>query len=144
MFADRFECAIPKDSTCADVFSISVDGLPDGVFFLRQKLVDESATVLDNGYSIHSTKDIPYRELLFQGEVELDTQITGNSIILTNRGNKVISALTVSTDNGDNVYFHDGCIMLLPGESDSVDMTVCKAAPTLYCSGFGVPFKRII
>ena len=110
---------------------------------MRQKLIDANNTVIDSGYSIHSTDDIPYRNLLLQGEVGLDARINGNSIILTNNGSEVISALTVSTDNKDNAYFDDGCIMLLPGESVTVNMTVYGETPTLYCSGFGVPFTRI-
>ena len=78
-----------------------------------------------------------------QGDVGLDARIDGNAVILTNKGNEVISALTISADNDDNVYFDDGCIMLLPGESVSVNMTVYGKTPTLYCSGFGVPFTRI-
>ena len=99
--------------------------------------------MIDKGYSVHSTKDIPYRDLLLQGAVGLDSKIEKDSVILTNNGNEVISALTISTDNYDNAYFDDGCIMLLPGESISVNMTVFGEPPTLYCSGFGVPFTRI-
>lgn len=143
LFTDRRECAAHTDGISSNAFKISVSDLPDSVFFMRQKLIDANNTVIDSGYSIHSTDDIPYRNLLLQGEVGLDARIDGNSIILTNNGSEVISALTVSTDNEDNAYFDDGCIMLLPGESVTVNMTVYGETPTLYCSGFGVPFTRI-
>ena len=143
VFTDRCECIIAADGISANTFNISVKNLPDGVFFMRQKLVDGNGTVIDKGYSVHSTKDIPYRDLLLQGAVDLDSKIEKDSVILTNNGNEVISALTISTDNYDNAYFDDGCIMLLPGESISVNMTVLGDTPTLYCSGFGVPFTRI-
>ena len=143
IFTDRCGCIVPADGISANTFNISVSNLPDSVFFMRQKLVDGNGTVIDKGYSVHSTKDIPYRDLLLQGAVGLDSKIGRDSVILTNNGNEVISALTISTDNGDNAYFDDGCIMLLPGESISVNMTVIGEPPTLYYSGFGVPFTRI-
>ena len=143
VFGDRCECIIPADGISGNTFNISVNNLPVGVFFMRQKLVDGNGAVIDKGYSVHSTDDIPYRNLLLQGDVGLDYKINSDSIILTNNGDEVISALTISTDNRDNVYFDDGCIMLLPGESISVNMTVLGESPTLYCSGFGVPFRKI-
>ena len=142
-FTDTCKCTVAADEICTDAFKISVKSLPNGVFFMRQKLVDSAGAIIDTGYSVHSTDDIPYRALLLQGAVGLDTKIKENSVILTNKGHAVISALTISTDNNDNVYFDDGCIMLLPGESASINMTVCGTSPTLYCSGFGVPFTQI-
>ena len=143
VFSDHCECAVSSDGTCKDIFKISVNDLPDNVFFMRQQLIDSDGLVIDKGYSVHSSTNIPYRNLLLQESVGLDARIDGNSVILKNTGNEVISALTISTDNSDNVYFDDGCIMLLPGESAVITMTVCGEFPTLYCSGFGVPFTRI-
>jgi beta-mannosidase len=142
LFSEESECYADTDTVTANAMSISFTNLPDGLFFLRQSLIDANGKTIETGYSIHSTKEKPYRDLMLQESVTLDSEVRGDSVILTNKGDKIISALTVSTDNSDRVFFSDGCIMLLPGETATVNMSYEGDAPTLYVSGFGVPYRK--
>lgn len=137
------ECFAEADSVVESAMTVNLKTLPEGVFFLRQTLKNVEGEAIETGYSIHSTKDEPYRELMLMDEVELQAELLGSTVSLTNKGDRVISALTVSTDNSDRAFFSDGCIMLLPGETAAIDMSYDGETPTLYVSGFGVPFYKI-
>lgn len=139
----RCNCVAGADSVTSTAMEAIFSNLPEGVFFLRQKLLDLFGNVLDEGYSIHSTKQIPYRDLLLQPSCPIAATLAGNQITLKNNGSFVVSALTLECDNSGNAYFSDGCMMLLPGEviSISVEFINHKEVP-LYLSGFGVPYQR--
>lgn len=132
------------DSVEAVAASAVFKNLPDGVFFLRQMLLDLEGNVLDKGYSIHSTNEVPYAELLSQPECRIETNLKDGKLYLTNTGNAVVSGLTVECDNRNTVFFSDGCLMLLPGEEVCMELEyVPDQTIQLMMSGFGVPYQNI-
>lgn len=138
------ECTVQPDSVVPCAGSFVFTRLPEGVFFLRQNLLDEEGNVVETGYSIHSTKEIPYADLLTQPECPMEVKLEGNHVYLKNKGNVVVSGLTVECDNQQNIFFSDGCLMLLPGECIRIQMdTMQETEPRLYLSGFGVPYQQI-
>jgi len=118
--------------------------LPDGVFFLRTTLYNSDGTQVETGFSIHSTHDIPYKQLLTMPECEITASFDGDTLSLRNNGSKVVSALTLECKNCDNVFFSDGCLMLLPGEEAEIKIEFAdgKKVPLLI-SGFGVPYRQL-
>lgn len=59
-------------------------------------------------------------------------------------GTAVASGLTLECRNQDHVLFSDGCLMLLPGEEISLEVTFTDGATVpLFLSGFGVPYHRL-
>lgn len=127
-----------------NIAAICTHNLPDGVFFLRQSLYDQNGTLTDCGYSIHSTAEIPYRELITTEECDLEVNLCGNKAELTNKGKKVISALTLECDSSQHVIFSDGCCMLLPNEKKTIELDFAEEiTPTLFVSGFGIPYRKL-
>jgi len=137
-------CSAKSDSVNAFAAKVSFTNLPDGVFFLRQTLYDDAHTVLETGYSIHATQDIPYAPLLTQPECSIKASLDGDTLKLKNLGNAVVSGLTVECGNDNTVDFSDGCIMLLPGEERDLSIRFHDHKPaSLYISGFGVPYQEL-
>jgi hypothetical protein len=137
------DCSADADSTVENALTVEFSHLPDGVFFLRQTLTDEKGEVLSQGYSIHSTKELPYAELLTQPTCKLEATLCGDELTLKNVGDAVASAVTVECDLDSHVIFSDGCMMLLPGEERRIRLSYSTAFDSLYVSGFGVPYGRL-
>ena len=137
------DCSADADSIVENALAVEFTHLPDGVFFIRQTLTDEKGEVLSQGYSIHSTKEIPYGELLTQPTCKLEARLFGDELTLKNAGDAVASAVTVECDLDSHVIFSDGCVMLLPGEECRIRLTYSTAFDSLYVSGFGVPYGRL-
>ena len=136
-------CSAGADSIVANALEVEFNNLPDGVFFIRQTLTDEGGKVLDQGYSIHSTKDVPYRDLLDQPECAIKAELCGDVLRIKNAGNVVASAVTVECDLESHVIFSDGCMMLLPGEEREIKLTYSTEFNSLYICGFGVPHQKL-
>ena len=140
----EFSCDIEKDSVVHTAGKIKSDKFPDGVFFLRLTLFDSVGNVLDRVYSIHSTEDIPYAQLLTQKECEIEAKKEGNSIVLKNTGECVVSGLTVEAENNSNVILSDGCLMLLPGEEAKLLISGDEDYKgKFFIHGFGVSYRQI-
>jgi len=138
------DCSAEPDTVVAEALPVRFDNLPDGIFFLRQTLLDENGAVVDSGYSVHSTHDVPYLPLLSQPECTIEAKLDTNRLTLKNTGSAVVSALTVECEFTDSILFSDGCMMLLPGEEvcitlDHADHKIGK----LFISGFGVPYHEL-
>ncbi len=136
-------CCAEADTTVANALEVEFSNLPDGVFFIRQTLTDDSGKVISHGYSIHSTKDIPYKDLLTQPECEIKTELCGDVLKIKNAGDAVASAVTVECDLDSHIIFSDGCMMLLPGEEREIKLTYSTEFKSLYISGFGVPYRKL-
>ena len=137
-------CSAGCDEIVPNIMSVSFDNLPEGVFFVRHNLYDEDGILIETGYSIHSTEDIPFAKLINQQECHIEVSINREEIILRNKGNCVASAITVECDLKHNILFDDGCIMLLPDEERKIKMI--NPSPDLgdlYISGFGVPWQKL-
>lgn len=136
-------CSAAADTVVANALEVEMENLPDGNFFLRQTLFAENGDVITQGYSIHSTKDIPYEELLTQPVCPIQATLSGDTLTLKNLGSVVASGVTVECDLDHYVRFSDGCVMLLPGEEKTLKLTNSTDFETLYISGFGVPYSKL-
>ncbi len=139
-------CSADADSVIhtATKHTFGKDELPDGVFFLKYTLSDANGKMLESGYNIHSTSDIPYEQLLTQPVCDLEIKLKGEDVILKNRGNVVASGVTLECKNDENVMFSDGCLLILPGEEKTVKADFPDGTkPTMMISGFGVPYRVI-
>lgn len=140
----RTACAGAADSVVPVAAEFSCNDLPDGLFYLRQTLLDDAGNKVDSGYSIHSTYCVPYAPLLSQPECEIAAHWEGDTLLLKNMGEHVVSALTLECGNTDQVFFSDGCLMLLPGEEAGIRVdNQSKDSISLYLSGFGVPYRKL-
>ena len=75
---------------------------------------------------------------------KLEASYSGNRVEITNKGDKVISALTLECDSSASVFFSDGCCMLLPGEKAEIELEFAgESLPDLFISGFGVPYRKM-
>lgn len=135
-------CRISPDSQIHTLFSECVENLPDGLVFIRYTLSDSFGNEVENGYSVHSSDDIPYRRLTEQEDTDVIAGYRNGSLFLTNNGKKVVSGICVECENDKDVYFSEGCIMILPGETKKISVE-CEKLPELYISGFGVPYSKI-
>jgi len=137
-------CAVKADCVSACAADMTFTDLPNGVFFLRQTLFDAEGTAVETGYSIHSTADVPYAELLEQAVCDMKVDFSGNILTLRNLGPAVASGLTIECDNDKIAFFSDGCMMLLPGETKTITVEFPDGnIGPLYLSGFGVPYQKI-
>lgn len=137
-------CAAEADTVVPTAAVFTQNALQDGLFYLRQTLLDQAGNKLDAGYSIHSTYDVPYAPLLTQPECEIAAHWEENTLILKNMDKAAASALTVECANDACAFFSDGCLLLLPGEEAKIRVD-CRNPEnlTLYLSGFGVPYRKI-
>lgn len=138
------DCKAEADSVVSKALELHFTNLPDGLFFLRQTLLDKSGCVLESGYSVHSTHDIPYAALLSQPICCIETMVEGRRLRLKNVGSYVVSALTVECENESSLIFSDGCLMLLPGEETYLELkNRSNVLGDLFISGFGVPYRKL-
>lgn len=138
------DCAALADTTVANACIFTFDNLTDGPMFLCYSLLDEIGAELERGYTIHTLDSIPYQALLYQPECKIDAKRCGNTLYLTNKGSVVVSGLTVECDNDNTVFFSDGCMLLLPGETRIVTLEFNgEQCGNLYLSGFGVPYQLL-
>lgn len=136
-YADA-DSVVPKAAVCR------FEKVYDGPVFLRQYLMDSSGKVVDSGYSIHGMQEMPYAALLTQPACQIHAVLEGNLLKLKNKGDCVVSGLTVECSNDRDVMFSDGCIMLLPGEQKEIALDFSGQTPgPLYISGFGVPYQKL-
>ena len=132
-----------EESVVPRLFDISLKETPKGVFYLSLELFDDSGNIVDTNYSVHSTNAItPYKQLLNLPNCKVDISKHGDKIELRNVSEYVVPGLSIECSMKDNVYFSDGCIMLLPGEKRIITM---KGEPLqLFVNGFGVPYHNLI
>lgn len=136
------ECGAEAWGMQAEVLRISLKELPEGLFFLRQTLWDRDGRMADEGYSVHSTRQVPYRELLSLPVCPIAANREEGKIRLKNNGTSVVCGLTLECDNASSVFFEDGCMLLLPGEEKVVSAEFADGKETsLFLSGFGVPYQ---
>lgn len=141
-----FEAAISAaaDSVSSTAAAHTFVNLPDGLFFLRLTLRDACGRILEQGYSIHSTKERPYEPLLRQPVCPISAVLGDGILKIKNEGMVIVSALTVECGNDDSVLFSDGCLMLLPGEEAEIGVEFAGGVQVpLYISGFGVPYQEL-
>jgi len=136
-------CSAAADTVVANAMEVAWTDLPDGNFFLRQTLFGENGEVLTQGYSIHSTKDVPYRALLTQPACPIRATLCGDALTLKNMGSTVASGVVVECDLEHHVRFSDNCLMLLPGEEKTVKLLNSTDFEKMYISGFGVPYSEL-
>lgn len=136
-------CSADAETIIPNALEVEFNNLTDGVFFIRQTLMDDSGKVITQGYSIHSTNEIPYAALLTQPECEIKAQLCGDVLKIKNAGNAVASAVSVECDLDSQVVFSDGCMMLLPGEERELKLMYSTEFNNLYISGFGVPHRKL-
>ena len=140
------DCFADADSVThtAAKHTFAKNELPDGVFFLKYTLSDSHGNFIEAGYSIHSTRDIPYEQLLTQPECKLDISLEENTLTIKNCGNTVASGVTLECKNDEDVFFSDGCMLILPGEEKTVSVDFQnETKPALFISGFGVKYREI-
>lgn len=137
-------CTAKPDTVVPVAAVFECKDLPDGAFYLRQTLLDNAGNRIDSGYSIHSTHAVPYTSLLTQPKCEIAAHWEANVLVLKNKGNWVVSALTLECANNHHAFFSDGCLMLLPGEEAKIQVDFqTKGTVPLYLSGFGVPYHTL-
>lgn len=142
LFEHAQACYCPADSVVPELFDMCLKELPRDVFFLRLVLEDADGCIMEKSYSVHSPRsEYPYAPLLNQPECSIRVTRQNAGICLHNEGSCVASGVTVECALVDHVYFTDGCVMLLPGESIDIGMEGDPSA--LYIHGFGVPYHRI-
>jgi len=140
----RNACGASADTTVPAICTLRFDKLADGPMFLCYMLFDEEDRELERGYSIHTLNRVPYQALLNQPECKIETKLLGNTLYLTNTGSAVVSGLTVECDNNNTIYFSDGCMLILPGETRTVTLEYSgEQCGNLYISGFGVPYQKL-
>ncbi len=137
-------CKAQPDTVEAAAAQFTFKNIPEGVMFLRYSLLDEQDNVEDSGYVITSSLEVPFTPLLQQKKCTIKAKLDGNVLTLKNTGKQVVSALTVEAQNGSDVHFSDGCMMLLPGEEVCVAVDFVRGEKTLlFLSGFGVPYEKL-
>jgi len=137
-------CFAAADTVEPNAATLEFTPVPESVFFLRQTLLDENSNLLETGYSIHSSLDIPYIPLMTQPVCGIEATLSANQLTLRNTGPAVVSGLTVECGNQCSVTFSDGCLMLLPREKATIQVDFADGKPVpLYLSGFGVPYQTL-
>lgn len=138
----HIKCEVPADSFVHTVSKESFSNLPEGLIFIRYVLKDVCNSEIETGYVIHSTDNIPYKRLIEQKECTISTEFKNNTLYITNSGDTVASGVCVECDNDRNVFFSDGCLLLLPGETKTISITG-EDFTRLFISGFGITYSEI-
>lgn len=118
---------------------------PEGYWFLCTRLRGEDGTVLDEGYTVRSSREIPWEPLLRIPAQDMTVRAEGDALLLTNCGTLAVCGVTVEQEKGSFI-FSDGCMLILPGETKKVLVTAesgGEAPGTVTVSGFGVPRREI-